>query len=127
MPPGTKLEFVPGTEPKTIEPGTNKTTTIKIIYPNGEVKEVPVTYNVTGDVVEQPDPNDPTTKPAVPDNFVKVIVKTTDKATQDVTRLFWVNPEKSCYYSSIRSNRKRSKNQMDQLNTLGSLLDGIKY
>ncbi len=94
LPPGTKLEFVPGTEPNTTEPGTNKTTTIKIIYPNGEVKEVPVTYNVTGDVVEQPDPNDPTTKPAVPDNFVKVIVKTTDKATQDVTRLFWVNPEK---------------------------------
>lgn len=94
LPPGTKLEFVPGTEPKTIEPGTNKTTTIKITYPNGEVKEVPVTYNVTGDVVEQPDPNDPTKKPAVPDNFVKVIVKTTEKATQDVTRLFWVNPEK---------------------------------
>lgn len=94
LPPGTKLEFVPGIEPNTTEPGTNKRTTIKITYPNGEVKEVPVTYNVTGDVAEQPDPNDPTTKPAVPDNFVKVIVKTTDKATQDVTRLFWVNPEK---------------------------------
>ncbi|MFQ9966685.1 MAG: InlB B-repeat-containing protein [Peptoniphilus sp.] len=94
LPPGTKLEFVPGTEPNTTEPGTNKTTSIKITYPNGEVKEVPVTYNVTGDVVEQPDPNDPTTKPAVPDNFVKVIVKTTEKATEEVTRLFWVNPEK---------------------------------
>ena len=93
LPPGTSFEFVGG-DPDTQTPGTNKTTTIKIIYPNGEVKKVPVTYNVTGDVAEQPDPNDPTTKPPVPDNFVKVIVKTTDKATQDVTRLFWVNPEK---------------------------------
>ena len=93
LPPGTSLEFVGG-DPDTQTPGINKTTKIKITYPNGEVKEVPVTYNVTGDVVEQPKPDDPTTKPSVPDNFVKVIVKTTDKATQDVTRLFWVNPEK---------------------------------
>ena len=93
LPPGTRFEFV-GENPDTQTPGTGKETKIKVIYPNGEVKEVPVRYNVTGDVVEQPDPNYPNTKPAVPDNFVKVIVKTTEKATDDITRVFWVNPEK---------------------------------
>lgn len=93
LPPGTKLEFVPGKGPTTDKPGTYETT-IKITYPNKEVKELKVKYRVPGDVVEQPNPNDPTTKPAVPENFVEVIVKTTDKATEDVTRTFWVNPEK---------------------------------
>ena len=109
LPPGTRFEFVPGTEPNTNVPGTNKATTIKVIYPNGEEKEVTVKYNVTGDVVEQPDPNDPMTKPAVPDNFVMVTVKTTEKvvkedgtqeevekATDDTAfvKVFWVNPKK---------------------------------
>nr|WP_075573876.1 S-layer homology domain-containing protein [Ezakiella massiliensis] len=91
LPPGTKFEFVPGAEPVTQTPGTNKETTIRVIYPNGEEKEVKVTYNVTGDVVEQRDPDK---KPDVPDNFVKVIVKTTEKAEEDITRTFWVNPTK---------------------------------
>lgn len=94
LPPGTSLEFVGG-DPDTQTPGTNKTTTIKITYPNGEVKEVPVTYNVTGDVVEQTDTNK---KPEVPNNFVKVIVDKTDKAKlqpgEQQTQTFWVNPEK---------------------------------
>lgn len=108
LPPGTRFEFVPGTEPNTNVPGTNKETIIKITYPNGEVKEIPVKYNVTGDVVEQPDPDDPATKPAVPDDFVKVIVKTKEKvvvngaeieeekATDDTAfeKIFWVNPDK---------------------------------
>ena len=94
LPPGTKFEFVPGTEPNTNDPETNKETTIRVIYPNGEVKEVPVKYNVTGDVVEQPDPNDPTTKPAVPDNYVKVTIIPTEKAKDETNRVFWVNPEK---------------------------------
>ena len=97
LPPGTKLEFVPGKEPKTDQPGKGETT-IKITYPNGEVKEVPVKYRVTGDVVEQTDPNDPSKKPAVPDTFVKVIVdKTKDAQLADgehQTRVFWVNPNK---------------------------------
>ena len=98
LPPGTQFEFVPGTEPNTNDPETNKETKIRVIYPNGEVKEVPVKYNVTGDVVEQPDPNDPTTKPAVPDNYVKVIVDKTENAQlqpgEQQTQVFWVNPEK---------------------------------
>ena len=44
-----------------------------------------------GDVVEQKQGED---KPKVPDNYVKVIVKTTDKATDDTAfeKTFWVNP-----------------------------------
>ena len=45
----------------------------------------------TNDVVEQKDDED---KPKVPDNFVKVIVKTTDKATESFEKTFWVNPTK---------------------------------
>ena len=45
----------------------------------------------TNDVVEQKEDED---KPKVPDNFVKVIVKTTDKATRELTQTFWVNPTK---------------------------------
>ena len=46
-----------------------------------------------GDVVEQTDPKK---KPDVPNSFVKVIVKTTDKATDDTAfeKTFWVNPTK---------------------------------
>lgn len=93
LPPGTKIEFVKGKEPNTETPGTGKETTIKIIYPNGETKEVPVKYNVTGDVVEQKDKDK---KPEVPKDYVKVVVKTTDKATDKTKfeRTFWVNPKK---------------------------------
>ena len=46
-----------------------------------------------GDVVEQTDPNK---KPDVPNSYVKVIVKTTDKATDETAfeKTFWVNPTK---------------------------------
>ena len=45
------------------------------------------------DVVEQTDPNK---KPDVPNSFEKVIVKTTDKATDKTKfeKIFWVNPTK---------------------------------
>ena len=105
LPPGTRFEFVPGKEADTSEPGTNKETKIKVIYPNGEEEEVTVKYNVTGDVVEQTDQDK---KPDVPDNFVKVTVKTKEKvvdngveteeerATDDTKfeKVFWVNPNK---------------------------------
>lgn len=93
LPAGTKFEFVKGKEPDTKTPGKDKETTIKITYPNGETKEVPVKFNVTGDVVEQKDKDK---KPEVPDNFVKVIVKTTDKATDETAfeKTFWVKPNK---------------------------------
>lgn len=92
LPPGTSFEFVPGTEPDTTEPGVNKTTTIKVTYPNGEVKIVDVTYNVTEDVVEQIDDE----KPMVPDKFVEVVVDTTDLATRETYsfKTYWVNPDR---------------------------------
>lgn len=88
LPPGTKFAFQGG-EPDTSKVGGN-TATILVTYPNGEVKDIKVNYNVTGNVVEKL----PGEEPPVPDNFVTVIVKTTDKATEDVTRTFRVNPEK---------------------------------
>ena len=95
LPPGTRFEFVPGAEADTQRPGTNKETKIKVIYPNGEEEEVTVIYNVTGDVVEQPDPDK---KPDVPENFVKVIVDKTGNAElqqdEKQTQTFWVNPDK---------------------------------
>ena len=92
LPPGTRFEFVPGAEPDTQTPGTNKTTRIKVTYPNGEVKEVPVQYNVTGDVVEQIGDE----RPVVPDKFVKVTVDTTDIATRETYsfKTYWVNPDR---------------------------------
>ena len=92
LPPGTSFEFVPGTEPDTNEPGVNKTTTIKVTYPNGEVKIVEVKYNVTEDVVEQVDDR----KPIVPDKFVEVVVDTTNLATRETYsfKTYWVNPDR---------------------------------
>ena len=92
LPPGTRFEFVPGAEPDTQTPGTNKTTRIKVTYPNGEVKEVPIQYNVTGDVVEQIGDE----RPVVPDKFVKVTVDTTNLATRETYsfRTYWVNPDR---------------------------------
>ena len=53
-------------------------------------EETLIKPSFTKDVVEQEGQN----KPKVPDNFVKVIVKTTDKATTESTQTFWVNPTK---------------------------------
>lgn len=94
LPPGTSFEFVPGFAPDTETPGTDKTTKIKVTYPNGEVKFVEVNYNVTEDVVEQ---KDQTKKPDVPDNFVEVVVDTTDfaKVNSYYVKTYWVNPEKT--------------------------------
>ena len=88
LPPGTKFAFQDG-EPDTSKAGGN-TATILVTYPNGEVKDIKVNYNVTGNVVEKR----PGEKPIAPHYFVTVIVKTTDKATEDVTKEFRVNPEK---------------------------------
>lgn len=55
-------------------------------------KDITLVAQYVSNVVEQTDP----TKPKVPENFVKVIVKTTDKATDATAfeKTFWVNPEK---------------------------------
>ena len=54
-------------------------------------KETLIKPLFTDDVVEQKEGED---KPKVPDTFVKVIVKITDKATTESTQTFWVNPTK---------------------------------
>ena len=56
-------------------------------------KETLIKPLFTDDVVEQKEGED---KPKVPDTFVKVIVKTTDKATDETAfeKTFWVNPTK---------------------------------
>ena len=60
----------------------HKFTTATIIQPVG-----------AADVVEQTDPNK---RPSVPSTYVKVIVKTTDNATDETKfeKTFWVNPTK---------------------------------
>ena len=112
LPPRTSFKFVAGNEPKTNEQGKDKITRIEITYPNGEVRTVDVTYNVTGDVVEQPNPNDEGTKPVVPTNFVKVIVDKTNKAKlqagEKQTQVFWVNPTKEV---TIRVNPPEGKDE----------------
>ena len=110
LPPGTKLEFVQGKEPYTGEVD-QYSTTIKVSYPNGEVKTVEVPYKVTGDVVEQEHGKD---KPTVPESFVRVIVSSeeladgatfapnqqpegVEKASEEskFTRTFWVDSKKA--------------------------------
>lgn len=54
-------------------------------------KETLIKPLFTDDVVKQKEGEE---KPKVPDTFVKVIVKTTDKATTELTQTFWVNPTK---------------------------------
>ena len=106
LPPGTKFAFKPGNEPKTDEAG-GYTATIVVTYPNGEVKDIKVNYNVTGDVVEE-EPGKG--KPPVPDYFVRVIVSSeelpegatfnpdqkpygVEKAAEDskISKVYWVN------------------------------------
>ena len=48
-----------------------------------------ITPGFAGDVVEQEKGKD---KPNVPESYVKVIVKSTDKATTEFEKTFWVNP-----------------------------------
>ena len=95
------------------EPDTSKegytTAKIQVVYDDGKIEELIVLVKVLPDYVEQTDPDDPTTKPDVPDNFIKVIVKTKEKvvkkdgtqeeverATDETAfdKTFWVNPTK---------------------------------
>ena len=68
---------------------------IQVVYDDGKTQELIVPVKVLPDYVEQKDGED---KPAVPDNFVKVIVDKTEKAKlqqgEQQTQTFWVNPTK---------------------------------
>ena len=84
LPPGTRFEFAYG-NPDTSTEGKDMLTTIKVTYPNGEVKYENVKYNVSGDVVEQkPDEAKPD---YVPNYYIQVIVTTKEtvkKASEPV-------------------------------------------
>ena len=84
LPPGTRFEFKDGV-PDTSKEGKDMLTTIKVTYPNGEVKYENVKYNVSGDVVEQkPDEAKPD---YVPNYYIQVIVTTKEtvkKASEPV-------------------------------------------
>ncbi|WP_082676816.1 InlB B-repeat-containing protein [Peptoniphilus phoceensis] len=58
-------------------------------------------------------------KPKVPDSFVKVIVKTTDKATDETAfeRTFWVNPTKEV--TILLANPRGKENQEVEIDGLG--------
>lgn len=91
------------------DPDTSKegytTAKIQVVYDDGKAQELIVLVKVLPDVVEQTDPDN---KPDVPDDFVKVIVKTKEKvvdngevieeerATDETAfeKTFWVNPSK---------------------------------
>ena len=91
------------------DPDTSKegytTAKIQVVYDDGKTQELIVLVKVLPDYLEQTDPDK---KPDVPDNFVKVIVKTKEKVVKDgveteeeratidtaFDKTFWVNPLK---------------------------------
>ena len=87
LPKGTEITYVK--EPKVDNPG-DSTAKVKIEYPNGKTVVVEVPIRVVDNVVPQIG-ND---KPLVPENYVKVIVDTTDKAEENTrfVKTFWVKP-----------------------------------
>ena len=75
-----------------------------------------ITPIFSDEAVEQTDPN---TKPDVPETYVKVIVKTTDKATDETKfeKTFWVNPTKEVTIGV--TNPEGKKNQEVEITGLG--------
>ena len=90
LPDGTKISYEKDGEPDTTKPGSPKAK-VKIEYPNGKTVVVDVPIKVVDHIVPQ-EGND---KPDVPANYVKVVVDTTDKATENTyfVKTYWVNPE----------------------------------
>ena len=103
LPDGTTFKFV-----GTVDTGTagEITAKVEITYPNGDKVTKDVKIVVVDDVVEQKDPNK---KPDVPKNYIQVIVKTTDKATDATAfdKTFWVNPDKEVTISVTNPEGKK--------------------
>ncbi|WP_018659470.1 InlB B-repeat-containing protein [Allofustis seminis] len=74
-------------------------------------KETVIQPMFAEDVVEQPGKD----KPQVPKNYVKVIVNTTDKATDDTRfeKIFWVNPTKKVEIPGIVNPTGKSDQQVE--------------
>ena len=90
LPDGTKISYEKGGEPDTSKPGS-PTAKVKIEYPNGKIVVVEVPIKVVDNIV----PQEGSDKPKVPANYVKVVIDTTDKATENTyfVKTYWVNPE----------------------------------
>ena len=101
LPEGTTFKFVGTVDTSTVGEITAK---VEITYPNGDKVTKDVKIVVVDDFVEQKDPNK---KPDVPENYIKVFVKTTDKATAQFDKTFWVNPEKEVTISVTNPEGKK--------------------
>ena len=78
------------------------------------------------DVVEQKQGED---KPKVPDNYVKVIVKTTDKATDETAfeKTFWVNPKADVTINVTNPKGKKVEADATKPGTVGYQMDFAKW
>ena len=90
LPEGTKISYEKDGEPDTKKPG-NPTAKVKIEYPNGKTVVIEVPIKVVDHIV----PQEGSDKPEVPSNYVKVVIDTTNKATENTyfVKTYWVNPE----------------------------------
>ena len=88
LPEGTKISYEK--EPDTSKPGS-PTAKVKIEYPNGKTVVIEVPIKVVDHIV----PQEGSDKPEVPSNYVKVVIDTTNKATENTyfVKTYWVNPE----------------------------------
>ena len=89
LPEGTTFKYTNDGTPDVNNPGKT-TAKVEVKYPNGKTVVVDVPITVVDNVV----PQTGTDKPLVPESYVKVIVDTTDKATDNTyfVKTFWVNP-----------------------------------
>lgn len=90
LPDGTKITYADGGKPDVNKEG-NTTAKVKIEYPGGKTVVVEVPIIVSNNVVEQYGKK----KPDVPDDYVKVVVDTTDMATENTkfVKTFWVKKD----------------------------------
>ena len=90
LPDKTKISYEKNGEPDTSKPGS-PTAKVKIEYPNGKTVVIEVPIKVVNHIV----PQEGDDKPEVPSNYVKVVIDTTNKATENTyfVKTYWVNPE----------------------------------
>ena len=85
---GTKISYEK--EADTSKEGLSQAK-VKIEYPNGKIVVIEVPIKVVDHII----PQEGDDKPEVPANYVKVVIDTTDKATENTyfVKTYWVNPE----------------------------------
>ena len=85
---GTKISYEK--EADTSKEGLSQAK-VKIEYPNGKIVVIEVPIKVVDHII----PQEGDDKPEVPANYVKVVIDTTNKATENTyfVKTYWVNPE----------------------------------